>query len=276
MPACRSGEVRSPSHLGSFGDGPGRLGKRASYNGSVESAFDLTQATIVAYYIAKPAPLLDFVVRVQEGIERALGNAFRAYDPRQVHATIVGLESTSREGEAVDLDCILERLRQTDLLPMEIQIGGFKTGTDYGFTSRGLSPSARSFTLRDGVALGIGWPVSGGRYPDSLDRLRRTFQDMHVQHKYHRAAGDVDNDLYFVLGHCSPDLSAAAGNAVEREIGSYFASKRCLVPLRQEDLSIAWYTDEALPLASTLALPVAGETGESVRALIHAGGQVQL
>jgi hypothetical protein len=165
------------------------------------------------------------------------------------------------------LGSVLDLLHDTELLPMEIQIGGFRLGVDYGFLSRGLSPSDRSFSLRNGIAVGIGWPVADGRYPDTLDRLRREFQDIHVLHKYHKSAGDVDNDLYFVLGHYSSDASGVGLEGAEREIAQYFTANPRIVPLRLEDLSIACYTDEALPVAATAVLPATCDSGAAARAI---------
>lgn len=170
---------------------------------------------------------------------------------------------------------VLDLLHDTELLPVDIQIGGFRPGVDYGFLSRGLSPCVRSFSLRNGIAVGIGWPVADGQYPDTLDRLRRAFQEIHVLHKYHQSAGDVDNDLYFVLGHYSPNVSGAILEVAEREIAEYFSANRRIVPLRLEDLSLACYPDEALPMAATAVLPATCDSSAAARA-IQAGNLAPL
>jgi hypothetical protein len=254
----------------------------------VEIGSDILRATIVAYYGQKPPQLLDFLVRVQARIGIALGRAFEPYEPQQIHATIVGLEGVLRrnqllnqnfltlrgQAKAVSLSSVLDLLHDTELLPMEIQIGGFHPGVDYGFLSRGLSPSVRSFSLRNGIAVGIGWPVADRQYPDTLDRLRRAFQDIHVLHKYHRSTGDVDNDLYFVLGHYSSSARGVNIEGAEREIAQYFSVNTCVVPLRLEDLSLACYTDEALPVTATAVLPAMCDSA-AARA-IQAGGLAPL
>jgi hypothetical protein len=51
------------------------------------------------------------------------------------------------QAKAVSVSSVLDLLHDTELLPMEIQIGGFRPGVDYGFLSRGLSPGVRSFSL---------------------------------------------------------------------------------------------------------------------------------
>jgi hypothetical protein len=255
----------------------------------VEIESDILRATIVAYYGRKPPQLLDFLVRVQTRIGMALGSAFEPYESRQVHATIVGLEGVLRrdqllnqnflalrgQAKAVSLIDVIDLLHDTKLLPMEIQIGGFRPGVDYGFLSRGLSPSVRSFSLRNGIAVGIGWPVANGRYPDTLDRLRRAFQDIHVLHKYHQTASDVDNDLYFVLGRYSANVSDVSLDGAEREIAQYFSANPRILPLRLEDLSVASYTDEALPMTATAVLPATCDSGVAARA-IYAGSLAPL
>jgi hypothetical protein len=255
----------------------------------VEIGSDILRATVVAYYGRKPPELLDFLVRVQARIGIALGGAFKPYEPQQIHATIVGLEGVLRrdqllnqnfltlrgQARAVSLSSVLDLLHDTELLPMEIQIGGFRPGVNYGFFSRGLSPNVRSFSLRNGIAVGIGWPVADGQYPDTLDRLRRAFQNIHVLHKYHQSAGDVDNDLYFVLGRHSSKLNGASLEGAEREIARYFSANPRVVPLRLEDLSVACYTDESLPMTATAVLPATCDSGAAARA-IQAGSLAPL
>lgn len=245
------------------------LHRPGAYNGFVAGGSNDFRATLVAYYCRKPPQLLDFVERVQRRIAQGMGTAFKAYQSAQVHATIVGLDTVENNGRRRQpgetlVTRVRELLRQTRLLPMEIQVGGFYPHVDYGFTSRGLSPSIRSFSLRDGAALGIGWPVVDGRYPNSLDSLRREFRQLDIIHKYHRNAADVDNDLYFVLGHYSQRVRESLVEAVETDIRQYFAASISRIPLRLDDLSIAHYADETLPPASTVIVPVRGDDGAAV------------
>lgn len=245
---------------------------------------ELLRASVVAYYQRKPPQLLDLIGRVQEEIQGSLRASFLPYDPDQVHATIVGLESVLRGDQLVNrnflefrgqtrivsLGSVVARLQDTNLLPMQVQIGGFRPGVDYGFRSRGRGPHARSFSLQEGAAVGMGWPVQNGQYPDSLDRLRRLFQDVNVLHKYHRRPGDVDNDLYFVMGRCLTPVSEADRDRTEQEMRRYFSAHPCVIPLGREDLAVACYTDEALPAPTTAAIPVTIDEGAADRVIREA------
>jgi len=83
----------------------------------VEIGSDILRATIVAYYGQKPPQLLDFLGRVQARIGNALGRAFEPYDPRQIHATIVGLEGVLRHDQLLNQNFLTLRVRPFDSTP---------------------------------------------------------------------------------------------------------------------------------------------------------------
>jgi len=172
------------------------------------------QFTLVAFYGSKPPRFSGLIRSCQDELARLLLASFHPYDIDQVHGTLIGLEGV-RQGETtlnsnfnalrsemrhMDLRQILGLLSSTPLLPMKLQIGGFRHYEHFDFTSRGLHPYLRSFAIRDRIAVAMGWPTDSGRHPASLDELRRVFQNVNVLHQYHQKETDKDNDFFFVLG----------------------------------------------------------------------------
>jgi hypothetical protein len=101
----------------------------------------------------------------------------------------------------MDIAGLLGLLTETGDLPFRVQIGGFHPGERYPFEGFGRHPYVRSFEVQSSNAVvTIGWPVDDGRFPDTLDKLRREFARYNVLHKYHRTAGDIDHDFFLVLG----------------------------------------------------------------------------
>src|SRR5204862_74161 len=76
----------------------------------------------------------------------------------------------------------------------------FCTDPPLSATRRGQHPRQRSFIIGGTSVVVMGWPIKNGDYRPSLDSLRRAFNTANVLHKYHAAAEDIDNDLFFVLG----------------------------------------------------------------------------
>ena len=192
----------------------------------------------------------------------------------QIHATLVGLEGycteagilnsnlLNTEGAArpMDLDGLFRFLQSTPLLPLNIRIGGFQQSEAYPFTSRGQHPYARSFALRLREAVAIGWPVNKNKYPLSLDRLRRCCMDYNVLHKYHQGAGDIDNDLFLVLGHLRRDcISPEEYTPVENCMREMLSSRQPLdFTIDVDSLCVVAYDDRSLPILSSRAYPLAG------------------
>src|SRR4029453_11203237 len=91
-------------------------------------------------------------------------------------------------------------IQSTAHLPALIRLGGFDPARDYSFSSRGLHPAARSFSIQGRIAVAMGWPVVHGAFPPSIDVLRRELAQAGALHKYHASDGDIDNDFFFVIG----------------------------------------------------------------------------
>lgn len=237
----------------------------------------MIQRTLIALYGDKSPELEDFVAQYQGMAAAALGEAFRPYEVEQVHVTILGLEHQpdapgenanfrQHRGQSMTMDIpgFLVSLRKSAALPFQVKIGGFGE-LDRPFLSRGASPYERSFSIQGDKAVVMGWPwraSSGARaeeYPQTLDNIRRSAQGFGILHAYHRLVVDMDNDLYFRIGLI--ERSAVGDQAVvglERQVRRVMSSHHPLMlRIGINDLSVAAYEDERLPLGSTEIRPVA-------------------
>jgi len=236
------------------------------------------QLTLVALYGDKSPALTSFIAGCQDMVFSALGRAFRPYNARQVHATIVGLEHS--EGSArenanfrrlrgqrtvMDVSGFLGFLRASRELPFEVRIGGFAE-QDRPFFSRGEPPFARSFSIQGDRVVVMGWPCEkdfqgmprGNGDSLLLDGMRRRAQQFGILHAYHRSERDLDNDFFFRIGLVEPGaLSAETVSNLEQRVRRHISS---LEPLRVkvglEDLQVAAYRDERLPLIYTHVWPL--------------------
>ena len=258
-----------------------------------------TQVTLVSLYGDKQGDFAALIAECQQLVARAVGSAFTPYDVRQIHATIIGLERhrapacnasfSKHRGEdvAMDFTGFLAYLRTCEHIPFEVQLGGFAPG-DYPFTSRKAAPYERSFSVQGDKLVVMGWPVRseprstppaipaatshGARtYPPTLELIRRTAQRYGILHGYHRAAADVDNDLFFRIGLVDPEaIPASATSALEFQARQLLSARRPLViGVQLEDIYIAAYEDARLPLSSTRSWSLAdpGVTGDFVAGL---------
>jgi hypothetical protein len=195
--------------------------------------------------------------------------AFQPYPLAQIHATILGLERVPGLGlhnrNMHDLGGRLQAMRLPELfgfildsgrLPFDVQFGGFEE-RDEPFRSRGARPYQRSFSIQGRTAVVIGWPVHAGRrtstgeWPPTLEELRRSAQRFNVRHRWHRAAADVDNDLYLRLGVLDGELAQSQREAVEHEMRRALSeSPPSTVRISADDLAVVAYPagEETLPV----------------------------
>lgn len=231
----------------------------------------MRQLTLVAFYGAKPPEFSDYIRSCQHMAAAALGDRFRPYDLRQVHATIIGLEHhEDSPGEnacfrrlrgrraAMDTRGFLDSLRAVPELPLEVQVGGYGKD-DRPFLSRNATPYQRSFSIQGENAVVIGWPhrtgpvVGRANCPVTLDLLRRSAQGFGILHAYHAEETDRDNDLFFRIGLIEPGVvSTAAVQGLEQEIRRHMSRRPPLIlRIGLDDLKIAVYEDERLPIGAT-------------------------
>ncbi len=156
---------------------------------------------------------------LQCSIETIIGKEnFKRYEEHRVHVTVIGLEG-KRDGDkiwnrnyfemfrmrcAMNIPDLLHFLLADNnpFLPVSIKIGGFKKNMIYPFISRGSAPYFRSFSIQGEIAVAMGWPVKNNLYTSGIDRLRRSFNQLNVLHKYNNSVNAYDND-FFRFGQCA-------------------------------------------------------------------------
>jgi hypothetical protein len=206
---------------------------------------DPTRSTVVAWYDELPDGLARLVARVQATAATVLGAAFAARDPAQVHATLIGLE---RAAAPFDPGPLAAHLHATLARPLTVQFGGFAPG-ERRLVSRGLPLHDRGFSVRDGRAVLMGWPVDGDVPRPDLADVRTGCAAFGVLHRY-----GVDPDVYLVIGDVVGEAPRLDG--VEATVRGMLADDPVGVPLSVHDLCLATYDDPALPRASTSWTPL--------------------
>jgi hypothetical protein len=176
--------------------------------------------TAVALYGTKKGPLKELLQAVQEIVHRQLGAEFHPYTLDQIHSTLIRLDwfTDSRTGLAVNTRyyevigsadpmvpaLALEILRSFGESPHRIRIGGYRPGSQAVFSSHGMHPYDRMFSVRGQAFVLIGWPAAtivDGISAKPLDDLRRKMKDANILHWYHESPTDIDNDFHLVVGH---------------------------------------------------------------------------
>lgn len=178
------------------------------------------QHSLVSLYGQKPLMLQNFLETRLEQLVSIFGSVFSPYSMDQIHATICGLEHIMLNGLFVNLNFytlrnekrimhmaeLLQHLRSSEILPIDVRIGGYKSADNYGFTSNGKHPYERSFLINDDKVVMMGWPVRNGIPAYDLANFRKSFEKYNVLHKWHKTSNDLDNDFYFVLGKIDPGM----------------------------------------------------------------------
>jgi hypothetical protein len=259
----------------------------------------MRQVTAIALFGPKPPMLAATIEQCQLQVADVIGDVFKPYDLRQVHATLLGMTALDeqlhnanlwrhRDRRArMDLSGCLQFLRTSDKIPFAVQIAGFQPRS-YPFVSRNRTPYERSFSIQGDKVVVMGWPICGNPltaapqstaewlqesrlYPQTLDELRRAALRFDVLHTYHRQPTDVDNDLYFRIGLIESDrLDAATQQALEQKLRDYLSQHPSVtVELDRSTIAIAAYSDERLPYDSTDYWPLNDSSlaGEMVETL---------
>jgi hypothetical protein len=245
----------------------------------------MRQVSLVALYGDKETEISKLIGECQARVSAALGSAFSPYDLRQVHATVVGLErrpGSTRDnanfwkyrGRRTEMDFggFLDFLRSCSQIPFEVRIGGFEN-RDYPFVSdpfeKGTDsrPYERTFSVQGDRVVVMGWPVRGNSmYPLSLDDIRRVAQKFGILHAYHRTLTAVDNDYFFRIGlvdrkqTASFDLDALAHQMRESLAGADKPISSVITQVTLDDVFVAAYEDDTLPVASTKVWPLADKS----------------
>ena len=228
------------------------------------------QVTLVALWGPKPPLLIEALRKWQAQLESISAICFRPYDLDQIHATIVGLECLApslvqkswfeRTGarDEMDLAGLLRRFHKEGPFPLRITIGGHAPG-GRPFTSRGLSPWERSFSLQSDKAVVIGWPSIHGQ----LSALRRGLETFHVDHVYGRNV--PDDDFYLRLGFVDPRASQDDRKEAEAALREELSQNPLDLELTPQSLSFVSYDDATLPRATSRAVAIGDPTLDLVR-----------
>jgi hypothetical protein len=225
------------------------------------------QATLVSHYGEKSSELSDLLRESQHILVRCLGSSFRPHQLQQVHGTIIGLEGHRSEtkirnqnsAEAgivseVEPSALLRFLRGPEFPSIRVRIGGYRYDQHYPFTSRGMHPYLRSFSIQGEIAVAMGWPVVGSDFPTSLDGLRWQFDSsLGVRHKWHRKRDDTDNDFFLALGRVDHRfLNATRIQHASEQVRLFFAGlDGIIVPVGIDTMKIVGYLESQLPLETS-------------------------
>jgi hypothetical protein len=199
--------------------------------------------TAVALYGPKEGALRELLQSVQEILSNQLGDRFKPYTLEQMHSTLIrldwfadeltGLAVNRRYHEVVGVarpmmpDRALEILHSALEPPLQIRIGGFRLGGPAMFSSRGVHPYQRMFSVQGDAFVLLGWPLSTiarGISKKPLDDLRKGMGEANILHWYHESLTDTDNDFHMVVGHhaeAAPDRAAAAVEAVREHLSEH-------------------------------------------------------
>jgi hypothetical protein len=218
--------------------------------------------TLVAYYGPKTDEAVKRLLEtIQDILDDVLKSAFERYDIRQVHGTIIGLEGTRASNAIINTNFVekrqslrainLERVLEIadSMSPFDIRIGGYKDGAAYPFTSRGLHPYLRSFSIQGDKVVAMGWPVETDKYPLRLERLRKKFNEANVLHAYHDTPESIDNDFYFVLGNIKKTVMSELALQQVQEVMREAISELdpVLIRIDKNCLGVVAYPDTRLP-----------------------------
>ena len=226
--------------------------------------------TLVAFYGEKPPAMSAIIHAVQKNIRESLPtDSFCAYEPQQVHATIIGLEGRRvggqvintayvekrHEARAMSLAGVLQTVRTSCAIPFSVKVTGYKEGEAYPFTSRDLHPYLRCFCIQDELAVVMGWPCERDHYPNLLDKLRRSMQSFNALHKYHASPHDIDNDFFFTVGRiASGSISKMLLEHLRKRTRSLLSSMNTgPIGISRNSLTVVAYIDTKLPLATSYA-----------------------
>ena len=234
--------------------------------------------SLVAFYGDKPGELVDFIEKLQDYLlnHQLLRDQYVPYQLEQVHGTIIGCEGfRSHEGiisqwfqerrqeiRYINFSGLIDYLQHQVDLPMTIRFGGYDRQGDYKFLSRGQHLYHRSFQLQladnQTIPIIIGWSWQDSAVTLAIDKLRRSFQQFNLLHKYHGTPEAVDNDFYLRLGTINGQLTSDEVNAIATEIQSILETQPALhMPITLDNLAFVQYQDLLLTPATTKIIPFA-------------------
>lgn len=234
----------------------------------------MKQVTMISLYKEKTFSLIEIIKSIQNIINSSIfAERYKAYKINQIHGTIVGLERNSNLPNFFNANMWIDLKRKTQMefselndvvskyLPMILQIGGF--GKSFNeFKSFNKIPYERSFQInrKTGKAILIGWPhIEYDFSIRNLWNLRQEIEDRcNIRHKY---AQWEDNDYFIVPGNLGGIKEGSEKfenelSAIEHDVRSILSANPVEVTLSYNNIFIAQYEDESLPLESTRIFPL--------------------
>jgi hypothetical protein len=232
----------------------------------------MNQVTLISLYGKKIASISRFLESCSEIVQKSeLKQIFEPYQMDQIHGTFFGMEKIEgmpdlynaniwiRNGkrEVMNFSPLIDTV--IEYLPMKIRFGGFGK-TFRGFRSFGKFPFERSFQIQwfaDKVTM-IGWPHRDEDFSSNriLEAMRMEVEEKcNIRHKY-----TGDNDFYMVIGEIVDrnNLSQSerkeikdATNSIEEKVRVFLKKNPMDVEIEPEQVFIARYRKESLPLDST-------------------------
>jgi hypothetical protein len=233
----------------------------------------------VSFYGTKDETFAQLLRSVQEILQGELGAKFRPYTIDQVHGTLIALDTVivpdsgvlvnnhyrdvTHAQAPVDPGRVLRIIQSQLESPCRIRMGGYHANSDASFLSRGVHPFERMFSAQKQAFVLLGWPLATIRYGLShrpLDDLRRTMNKAGVMHLYHDSMTDIDNDLYFVVGH-QDDAPAEAVSVAVQKVKDYLADHPIEIDLGVNQVSIIVSESSTLAPAKFIGKIPADEAG---------------
>ncbi|WP_013321311.1 hypothetical protein [Gloeothece verrucosa] len=238
--------------------------------------------SLVAFYGSKPPPFRNLIQQLQNYLVEELEEQFQPYVLEQIHGTMIGYEGVKtdkgilsqwfwehrNEERYINLSASIDYIRHTQLLPLNIRLGGYHPNINYG--SKNIDPSLfeRSFQFINNFAVLRGWPFGEQQILSNLNQLRLEFQRFNLLHKYHPKADSLDNDFYIRLGVLKVKPSDEKIKLIENRIRNCLKAS-CLVDILVdlENLSFVGYQDTSLPVTTTKVIPLKAATVAQIELL---------
>ena len=136
--------------------------------------------------------------------------------------------------------------------------------------SRGQHLGDRSFQLQvtedNTIPVLIGWSWQDSTVTLAIDKLRRSFQQFGLLHKYHTHPDSIDNDFYLRLGTVNTQLSIEEINTIATDVRDLLAIS-VSIPIEICNLAFARYQDLQLTPATTKIVTVKNITASQLKQL---------
>ncbi|MGF1491548.1 MAG: hypothetical protein ACFBSC_03660 [Microcoleaceae cyanobacterium] len=240
--------------------------------------------SLAAFYGEKPPEFAALILQVQQQLSTALSDSFQPNPIERVHATLIGCEGINTpqgilsrwfqtrrdEDRSINFSGFLDYVRRTPYFPLQVQLGGYRSETDYGFLSQGSHPFQRSFQFLGNIAVLVGWPFKHQKIPLDLDNFRRDCQQFNLLHKYHARPESIDNDFYLNIGRLTQKVDESQLESISQVVRELLLeSKPICLEIGHQQINFVRYWDVSLPLETTEVFNVFEITSDQLRRLYN-------